>query len=149
MRRNNHRTRDNTSISNHRLRSVSDSLYSQLSPLSRLREASTLRLRSLLSEISDRRTFHPLGAFRPALSYAGLRHRLVLSPSKMAHKALPRARSFPIHGRPAQIAFQNPSRTLICVRRKQRREVLHALKRTGSGGGFQRPRRSWYSSVRC
>lgn len=147
MSRRNRRTRDNISISNHRLRSASDSLYSSLGTYSRLRDLTSQRLRNLLSTYEDRRTFHPLGVYRPARSFSGLHHRLVLSPYKKAHKTLMKPRVFRTFGN--VVSFHQPSKTLICVRRRQRREVLHAFNRTGRGSGQRYPRRSWYSSVRC
>ena len=50
----------------------------------------------------------------------------------------------------AVIAFQNPRLDPVttCVRRKTRRQVLHALRRTRRGGGG-RPRRTWRSLVKC
>lgn len=49
-----------------------------------------------------------------------------------------------------RVGFQHPWQVMICIRRKQRKEVLHAFKKTGSGGGKQRrPRRNFWSEVRC
>lgn len=55
-----------------------------------------------------------------------------------------------------RVGFQHPWQVMICIRRKRRREVLHALDiagrrfRSGSGGGgWKRPRRTQFSEVRC
>lgn len=43
----------------------------------------------------------------------------------------------------------DPLRRSICQSRHTRRSVLHALKKTGSGGGKKHRRRTWKSSVKC
>lgn len=49
-----------------------------------------------------------------------------------------------------RVGFQHPWQVMICIRRRQRREVLFALGRGGSGGGRRKkPRRTFYSEVRC
>lgn len=55
-----------------------------------------------------------------------------------------------------RVGFQFPWQVMICIRRKRRREVLHALnvagrifRAGGGGGGFRRPRRNRFSEVRC
>lgn len=52
-----------------------------------------------------------------------------------------------------KVTFPNPTKTIICVRRKQRKEVLHALKFTGGAGRrrrrFRAPRRNFFSYVDC
>lgn len=47
-----------------------------------------------------------------------------------------------------QLAFTAPAETLVCVRRSRRKEVLHALKKTGKGGQ-RKPRRSRWRHVKC
>lgn len=82
----------------------------------------------------DRRTWHPLREVRPARAI-----------SRWAAHAAPRAR-----GRPFSMAdafgFMVPNKVGICVRRKQRREVLFAKRMTRSGGA---KRRNYWSSVSC
>lgn len=46
------------------------------------------------------------------------------------------------------MAFEAPKRVLVCVRRKQRREVLHALNKTRKGAGARKRRNQW-SNVSC
>lgn len=48
---------------------------------------------------------------------------------------------------PTGVAFSRPSSVGICIRRKERREVLAAKKRLG--GGHRRGRRNWWSSINC
>lgn len=90
-----------------------------------------------LQLIEDRRTYHPLGADRPARQVSG-------HPSKPL-RVTP-SRKFKI---PTQLGFTDPRQVAVCVRRKQRKEVLHALKKTGKGKRHRRPRRTWLSNIRC
>lgn len=49
-----------------------------------------------------------------------------------------------------RVGFQHPWQVMICVRRKQRREVIHALGHAGSGRKSQRaPKRNFWSEVHC
>lgn len=106
----------------------------------------------LMSE--DRRRWNP-DRVQPAASVGGpARHRLSISPltrskrlkrSKTSATLSSSARTpFPT----ASVAFSNPSKVAICIRRKRRREVILA---TGQGGGGSRraPRRNAYSGVSC
>jgi hypothetical protein len=45
-------------------------------------------------------------------------------------------------------AFKAPRNVAICVRRKIRKQVLHALKKTGKGSSPPRRRNNW-SNVKC
>ena len=143
----NRRRRDISTISN-------DSLPT---PTSRPYDRPSIRPRNLLRELEDRRTWHPEGPRRPARGFKSSRHRLALtqqttrrSPSAKGRgmAALP---SFQpkLYGSPlTKIGFVEPQQVAICVRRKQREEVLHALKKTGKSGQ-KRPKRSYYSSISC
>lgn len=51
-------------------------------------------------------------------------------------------------GRGHVVGFSRPNIISICIRRKARREVLHALRRTKSGRGGGRRRNRW-SMVKC
>ena len=90
----------------------------------------------LLTEIEDFRTYHPEGAVRSALTVGGL-------DAAYQKKERPAGRFQP----PA--SFEAPRSVVICVRRKQRREVLFATRKTGKGGRARRHRRNYYSNVRC
>ena len=46
-------------------------------------------------------------------------------------------------------AIAGDLRSLICRRRAERREVLHATGKTGAGSGYGPKRRSWSSFVEC
>lgn len=101
--------------------------------------------RSYLQEIEDRREFHPERADRSALSLFGRPHRLAVH--KVEHRpARPvlSKRSSPPH----RIQFVDPRQVVVCVRRQQRKEVLHALGRTGRGARAPR-RRTWRSDISC
>lgn len=114
--------RDTFAISNRRL-------------LLPLLDLTTITPPDLLRSIEDRRTFYPERATRPASSFSRPRHRLEVSPG---YNILPFG-----------VRFEEPRKVLVCVRRKQRREVLFAMKRTGKGGGKRRHKRGPYSDVRC
>lgn len=92
-----------------------------------------------LRVFEDRRSFYPERVYRPALStsrrgFARVRERA----------ALPRPSSML---RDLRFQFAVPQKVIICVRRKQRREVLHALGKTRGGSG--RKRRNSWSNVSC
>lgn len=108
------------------------------------------------TEVQDRRTFTP-DTFNPAVEIGGrparVAHRYP-SPLKSLHqfqrvlrtpaRKLSRAKQRLEH----RLGFASPLRTLVCIRRKARKEVLFALgKRRGKGGG--RRRRNSYSNVSC
>jgi len=99
-----------------------------------------------LRSIEDRRTWHPEGPQRPARTLSRARQRFTLvEPLKRNQKRTPA-----YSGVNATVAFAAPESVAVCVRRQQRKEVLHARKKTGRGKGRQkRPRRSWYSSISC
>jgi len=48
---------------------------------------------------------------------------------------------------PAQVAFEGPARLPLCIRRKQRKEVI--LAKGKGGAGHRRPRLNQYSQIRC
>lgn len=109
--------------------------------------------KSRLTDFEDRRTFHPEGAQRPARSFNAARHRLraVWQPNVTF-----RPFGVPlIEATPYRVGFVNPDRVLVCVRRKIRREVMHAFAGgMGSSLGkltkfFKKPKRSEYSSIHC
>lgn len=100
-----------------------------------------------LKMIEDRRTFHPQGIYRPARSFHRSQHRLVSHvqtvPTYNRTRGVYRVLSM---ARP--VAFEAPRSVLVCVRRKRRSEVLHALGHTGKRGQ-RKPRQSYFSSIRC
>lgn len=96
--------------------------------------------------LSDRRTYHPLGDFRPASFSTG-------GPSRIVAKDRSYGRRSPVFGSSgtkAVQAFGEPDATSVCVRRHRRREVLFANRKAGKGGRKKRAyRRNWYSSIKC
>lgn len=149
------RTRDAFVVSNQGLRFSSPFSRTTYTSLPRLSIA-PIRRHIPLTEYEDRRTWHPEGVSAPARRFSTTRHRLVTRDrtykSSLLRFGLRTFTPFPrlYSQTKAAIAFFDPSRTLICVRRKIRREVMHALGFSGSGGGSQRSARwSENSSVRC
>lgn len=97
----------------------------------------------VLAEIEDRRTFHPRGAARNARSFRVSHHSLV--PRSPSPYQRPTRSQLVAQG----IAFRAPRDVLVCVRRKRRKEVIHAIGKAGSGVKRAQPRRSYYSDVVC
>lgn len=95
-----------------------------------------LELDRPLVEVEDRRTSFP-AVYRPAKRFVGY--------ARLSMPAVvpPRSRRRFSH----VVKFQDPSGVLICVRRKVRREVLHAKGR--AGGRVRRPRRNEWSNISC
>lgn len=134
-RRNNKGRRENSTFANRRL---PDPWTPSVSPVPYGR----------LTAFEDRRLWHPQGAWRPAASFVTPRHRLTLvDRSRRTPWGGVRLSSYP-SGSNALVAFQKPSQVLICVRRQMRKEVLHALRKTGKLGQGA-PRWSEYSSISC
>lgn len=102
-----------------------------------------------LYEVEDRRTFWPTTYptdWEPARRLSGAPARLTVYPRLNPTKKIA-LRPFKSVGLPFRIGFDRPTSVLVCVRRKQRREVLHARGRTGQA---VRPgRRNVYSSITC
>lgn len=96
-----------------------------------------LRLSPLLP-VEDRRRYHPLREFRPAHVLGGRSaSRVVLD--------RPRTRPFSF---PDVLRFAIPKKVALCIRRKERRETLFAMKRTRSGAGRPK-RRNYWSAIKC
>lgn len=88
--------------------------------------------------VEDRRVFHPEGEYRAPRSIVGGYTRFV-----------PRASSSLRRDQvPESLGFYEPNKVLVCVRRKIRRQVLHA-KGIAGGRGFNPPRFNFWSSVSC
>lgn len=141
--RNRRAKRDANAVANPLTPPSLTTLLSPLSPLKPIRHVTPKRL----TLIEDRRSWHPQGASAPAKSVHKSRHRLALKPgaSVQGVRSTP-ARTAPM---PAGIHFQAPKKVLICIRRKMRKQVLFALRKTGKGAKARKHRRSFYSSVRC
>lgn len=94
-----------------------------------------------LTQFEDRRTYHPDSIARNATSFFSNAHSLQVPIGKTGRELLEK---FPS----SRVGFTDAKNVLICVRRKQRKEVLHALKKTGKTGQ-KAPRRSFYSDIQC
>lgn len=103
---------------------------------------------SRLTLIEDRRNYYPDAYTRPAHMLSTPRHRLVLKPNVVKARPSPsvlyRAPTLPVG-----VAFQTPKRVSICIRRQRRKEVIHALGKSGRGVSRKKPRRSEYSDITC
>lgn len=88
-----------------------------------------------LMEVEDGRQWHPLRQDRPAESFR--RADRMFTDSVVAFD----------DRRPSR-GFAHPPGVAVCIRRKTRREVLHALRKTGRGGSKKR-RYNWKSFVKC
>lgn len=115
------------------------------SPLLRDTLDDLLRGPAPLLSVSDGRTFDPTDygrgtsqRYRAPVLLTGARPGLVARPGKVWKP-----------GPPVRVGFASPSQVVTCVRRKQRREVLHALRKTGKGSGYGKKRRTPLSGVHC
>lgn len=93
-----------------------------------------------MQEIEDRRRFHP-AIYRAARTLDGSRPRLAPR-GKTSRLYTPNEKV--VFG----VGFQEPDRVLVCVRRQQRKEVLHARGVAGSKGIFKRTL-SEFSDISC
>lgn len=104
---------------------------------------------SRLTELQDRRAFNPEDVYASPRSIQGTRSRI-----RSSRVVAATAQSSPNRARMPKMrfkvtyAFQSPKRVLVCIRRRARKEVLHALKKTGRRGQ-RSPRFNYYSSIRC
>lgn len=103
-----------------------------------------------LTEFEDRRTWHP-DPVEPAQSAYSRPARLrAAPPPKVQQRPFQAPRQAILANPPARVAFQDPRRVLICVRRNIRRGVLHALGVAGGSTASHKKRsKSAYSAVSC
>lgn len=102
--------------------------------------------RASLSLLADNRLFHPERDFRPALFISTTRparYRDVNVNRRVSDKRRRMELFSPTH-----FLFDRPRDVTVCVRRKARREVLFAYRRTGKGARAPRHRNYW-SDVKC
>jgi len=111
-----------------------------------------LRVRGPLRLYEDRRRYDPEGRERSLRRFDGQRPRVSIArnpkvrPTRINHR---RERLPGVWSQlPAGVRFENPEQVLVCARRKIRREVLHALRKSGKRGQ-KRPRITWKSKVHC
>lgn len=108
-----------------------------------------------LLDIEDRRLFYPgnpYTGFQRARNLSGSPARLVVwGSSARSPEMQPRGRQGPsrasVWGPPHRVGFEVPDSVVVCVRRKQRREVIHAKGRAGTR--VRKPRRNQYSEIAC
>lgn len=120
---------------------------------------------NLPSVVEDRRLHHPLRLNRPLLDVHG-RPNVTLKPKNFAVRPVVRiavasGRSsgsvklgsskvrVPVGSVPSRLQFVAPKRVVVCVKRKTRKEVLHAFNKTGRGVRRRNPRRTIYSAFSC
>lgn len=96
-----------------------------------------IRLTPNLRLVEDRRTWHPDGPHR-AVRAINSRPRL-----KPVAFSAPRL----VNVLPTKVGFKIPDKVAICIRRKQRKEVLFAKRKTGRGSA--RPKRNKWSDIHC
>lgn len=98
----------------------------------------------------DRRGWHPLSAWGDSpLDWRPASYLPSLLPARFViggRKASRPGRPFALPKLSPVVAFDQPRRVLVCVRRKARREVLFARGTFGRGG---QGRRSAYSGISC
>lgn len=110
----------------------------------------SMRARRLMLEAEDRRQYHPESEFAPAKRLDGRPTRgvRVATVPKKRTVGVRKIRVYRENILPWQVAFKDPKRLLVCIRRRIRREVLHAFKLTGKGSGSAK-RFNQFSGIRC
>lgn len=105
-----------------------------------------------LTEIEDNRMFNPEAAFtRPPLNIYGRPSRYTVSaPVVRVSTRAPYVfkRPFGLNSVPVGLRFRAPLEVLVCIRRKQRREIMFAMRLRKKGAGSGR-RRNRFSEVSC
>lgn len=97
-----------------------------------------------LIELEDRRAYTPSGP-APLRSI----HRETFQTLQRTRSTRASARSSPLSAM-LENTFDDPQRVIVCLRRQTRKQVLHALKKTGGRGGRKKkPRRTWQSQFKC
>lgn len=105
-----------------------------------------MRPSSRLRVIEDRRTYHPL-TYRPIPRTFQRNPIKIVYSDDRSKKNSQKVQSSRYPS--AYLKVNAPDRVLLCVRRKMRKEVLHALKKTGKGVSQRKPRRNQWSDVHC
>lgn len=99
--------------------------------------------RTDLRMFEDMRVFHPDGGLRAPRSITSFRPRLVVRAANRLQKQ--NTLRSPV---PSAIGFQVPKDVAKCVRRKERREVIHAKRLQKRGARGSKHFNLW-SNVRC
>lgn len=95
-----------------------------------------------LFEIEDRRLWNPERIVKPYRDTRGWPARFKIVSKRAEQEAKKKSNWLP-----TAIGFINPTRVAVCVRRKQRREIMHAL--GVAGGAVKAPRFNDASKIRC
>lgn len=90
---------------------------------------------SLWPEVDDARTYSPEGRYRDTRAFSG-----GTAPTRSVPQGPRRL--------PSTIGFDAPREALVCARRKNRREVIFALRKRKKGAGSSR-RRNFWSDYKC
>jgi len=104
----------------------------------------SLLVSSQLDMFEDRRRWSPV-SFPPAKTFGYRPARFIVKKQPLKTRS---RFSHNVGALPSSISFQYPKQTLICVRRKIRKEVLHAIGKSGKNGG-RKYRRSEFSLIGC
>lgn len=99
-----------------------------------------VRIQTPLQQVEDRRRWHPERKLAPAGTFSRRDQRRIVEKSR----SNPYNDPFPSW----RIGFEVPKKVAVCVRRKTRREVIHALGKTGAGARARR-RKNQFTDVRC
>lgn len=100
-----------------------------------------------LRSIEDRRTWTP-SSTRPAASFNNSQHRLIVGDPNVNTVSKRSKTPSLFESLPTKIGFERPAGVLVCVRRSIRKQVLHALKKTGVSGQ-KTPRFNAFSQISC
>lgn len=108
-----------------------------------------------LREVEDFREWHP-DPDHGAVTLGGNWARVVVHPRPFVARSKPiyAWRGLPVGLQPpVGLKFESPLKVVTCVRRKVRREVIHALaklrKKKKPGRGGAKHRRTWRSEIKC
>lgn len=112
-------------------------------------EPSSTRFRKLrsLTNAEDRRTYHPDNISRFPRKVYGQSSKIITRPIQYA----PPSTVGKVARTPKKtftLGFGTQKEVATCVRRKTRKEVIHALRHAGKGSQ-RAPRYNWRSKVRC
>lgn len=117
-----------------------------LTPISRPSRLISPDLSPMPDLFDDRRQWHPDSPYQAPMSLLGPLPAVVIeAPARPGRRPRGSASGSPYR----YPVFSTPSKVAVCVRRKDRREVLFAKKRTGKGSRSFRRRRNYQSDVRC
>lgn len=94
--------------------------------------------------LEDRRQYHPDGPYRSARGFTTSAPQLVAREPRSTGGNTFRPYNAQTK---AIVAFSAPKRVAVCVRRKIRKEIMHAM--GAAGGKVRKPKRNFMSNHRC